>query len=133
MNEAVVKFLRKGQDNHWYLNLTNVIPHQRQREAVLSLDNDHNYTRMLQVPEELVADIDDSDNTESSVLTSYIGINVQLVLGAVLNLHWGVTFYSVLGYSRNKILKWDHPRTIPTKFGLIRFKGFREEDLNVIF
>ena len=31
------------------------------------------------------------------------------------------------------ILKWDHPRTIPAKFGFIRFKGFREEDLNVIF
>jgi len=27
------------------------------------------------------------------------------------------------------ILKWDHPRTIPAKFGFIRFKGFREEDL----
>jgi hypothetical protein len=31
------------------------------------------------------------------------------------------------------ILKWDHPRTIPAKFCFIRFKGFREEDLNVIF
>jgi hypothetical protein len=31
------------------------------------------------------------------------------------------------------ILKWDHLRTIPAKFGIIRFKGFREEDLNVIF
>jgi hypothetical protein len=32
-----------------------------------------------------------------------------------------------------KILKWDYPRTIPAKFGLIWFSGFREEDLNVIF
>jgi hypothetical protein len=31
------------------------------------------------------------------------------------------------------ILKGDHPRTIPAKFALIWFCGFREEDLNVIF
>jgi hypothetical protein len=31
------------------------------------------------------------------------------------------------------ILKWDYPRTIPAKFALIWFSGFREEDLNVIF
>jgi hypothetical protein len=31
------------------------------------------------------------------------------------------------------ILKWDYPRTIPAKSGLIWFSGFREEDLNVIF
>jgi hypothetical protein len=30
-------------------------------------------------------------------------------------------------------LKWDYPRTIPAKSGLIWFSGFREEDLNVIF
>jgi hypothetical protein len=30
------------------------------------------------------------------------------------------------------ILKWDYPRNIPAKFGLIWFRGFRE-DLNVIF
>jgi hypothetical protein len=30
------------------------------------------------------------------------------------------------------ILKWDHPRTIPAKFGLIWFRGFRGKDLNVI-
>jgi hypothetical protein len=29
------------------------------------------------------------------------------------------------------ILKWDYPRIIPAKFGLIWFSGFREEDLNV--
>jgi hypothetical protein len=29
------------------------------------------------------------------------------------------------------ILKWDYPRTIPAKFGLIWFSGFRGEDLNV--
>ena len=31
------------------------------------------------------------------------------------------------------ILKWDYPRTIPAKFGLIWLDGFREEDLNEIF
>jgi hypothetical protein len=25
-------------------------------------------------------------------------------------------------------LKWDYPRTIPARFGLIWFHGFREED-----
>jgi hypothetical protein len=29
------------------------------------------------------------------------------------------------------ILKGTHPRTIPARFGLIWFKGFRGEDLNV--
>ena len=29
------------------------------------------------------------------------------------------------------ILKENHPRTIPASFGLIRFRGFRGEDLNV--
>jgi hypothetical protein len=36
------------------------------------------------------------------------------------------------GQSCQTILKWDYPRTIPAKFGLIWFSGFRE-DLNVIF
>jgi hypothetical protein len=31
------------------------------------------------------------------------------------------------------ILKRDHPKTIPAKFPLIWFSGFRGEDLNVIF
>jgi hypothetical protein len=30
-------------------------------------------------------------------------------------------------------MKGDHPRTIPAKFALIWFSGFRGEDLNVIF
>jgi hypothetical protein len=30
-------------------------------------------------------------------------------------------------------VKGTHPRTIPAKFGLIWFSGFREKDLNVIF
>jgi hypothetical protein len=29
------------------------------------------------------------------------------------------------------ILKGTHPRTFPARFGLIRFRGFRGEDLNV--
>ena len=31
------------------------------------------------------------------------------------------------------ILKGTHPGTIPARFGLICFSGFREEDLNVLF
>jgi hypothetical protein len=31
------------------------------------------------------------------------------------------------------IMKWDYPGTIPAKFGLTWFSGFREEDLNMIF
>jgi hypothetical protein len=31
------------------------------------------------------------------------------------------------------ILKGDHPMTIPAKYALIWFSGFRGEDLNVIF
>jgi hypothetical protein len=41
-----------------------------------------------------------------------------------------------LGYRTaltDTILKGDHPRTIPAKFALIWFSGFRREDLNVIF
>jgi hypothetical protein len=33
----------------------------------------------------------------------------------------------------NTILKGTHPGTIPARFGLIWFSGFRGEDLNVIF
>jgi hypothetical protein len=41
-----------------------------------------------------------------------------------------------LGYRTaltDTILKETHPGTIPVRFGLIWFSGFREEDLNVIF
>ena len=31
------------------------------------------------------------------------------------------------------LLKWDYTRTIPARFGLIWFSGFRGKDLNVIF
>ena len=31
------------------------------------------------------------------------------------------------------LLKWDYPRTIPARFSLIWFSGFRGKDLNVIF
>jgi hypothetical protein len=33
----------------------------------------------------------------------------------------------------DKILKGTHPRTIPARFGVIWFNGFRGKDLNVIF
>jgi hypothetical protein len=39
---------------------------------------------------------------------------------------------TIVGLS-DTILKWDSPRTIPAKFALIWFSGFRGEDLNVIF
>jgi hypothetical protein len=41
-----------------------------------------------------------------------------------------------LGYKTaltDTILKGTHPGTIPARFGLIWFSGFRGEDLNVIF
>jgi hypothetical protein len=31
------------------------------------------------------------------------------------------------------ILKWDYPRTIPAKFGLIWLSGFKEDDLNNLY
>ena len=36
----------------------------------------------------------------------------------------------MVGGLTDTILKWDYPRTIPAKFGLIWFSGFRGEDLN---
>jgi hypothetical protein len=47
-----------------------------------------------------------------------------LVTAAILNGGWSC---------RNTILKWDYPRTIPARLGLIWFSGFRGKDLNVIF
>ena len=35
------------------------------------------------------------------------------------------------GGASDTILKGTHPRTIPARFGLIRFSGFRGEDINV--
>jgi hypothetical protein len=37
------------------------------------------------------------------------------------------------GGTVDTILKGTHPGTIPARFGLIWFSGFRGEDLNVIF
>jgi hypothetical protein len=37
------------------------------------------------------------------------------------------------GRLSNTILKGIHPRTIPARFGLIWFSGFRGKDLNVIW
>jgi hypothetical protein len=37
------------------------------------------------------------------------------------------------GRAVGHILKGTHPRTIPARFGVIWFSGFRGEDLNVIF
>jgi hypothetical protein len=40
---------------------------------------------------------------------------------------------NILGFSVRFFSARDHPRTIPAKFALIWFSGFRGEDLNVIF
>jgi hypothetical protein len=45
---------------------------------------------------------------------------------------WMASFKIVSGLS-DTILKGTHPGTIPARFGLIWFSGFRGEDLNVIF
>jgi hypothetical protein len=41
-------------------------------------------------------------------------------------------FFVTTGLS-DTILKGTHPGTIPARFGVIWFSGFREENLNVIF
>ena len=46
-----------------------------------------------------------------------------LVMVVILDGGWGCRTH----------LKGSHPGTIPARFGLIWFSGFREEDLNVIF
>jgi hypothetical protein len=43
-----------------------------------------------------------------------------------LSLEWRVEL-------SDTILKWEYTRTIPARFGLIWFSGFRGKDLNVIF
>jgi hypothetical protein len=54
----------------------------------------------------------------------------------------GMKFFSIFNNSShlewrarlsNTSLKGTHPGTIPARFGLIWFSGFRGEDLNVIF
>jgi hypothetical protein len=47
------------------------------------------------------------------------------------NIYFGFFFEIFLGLT-DTILKWDYPRTIAAKSGLIWFSGFRGEDLNVI-
>jgi hypothetical protein len=53
-------------------------------------------------------------------------------------------FFNCLFFSNNSLLEWreelsntilkgTHPRTIPPRFGVIWFSGFRGEDLNKIF
>ena len=60
----------------------------------------------------------------------------------IIKQQWTIEEISILSNSSHlewraelsdTILKWDYPRTIPAKFGLIWFSGFRGEDLNVIF
>jgi hypothetical protein len=60
----------------------------------------------------------------------------------ILKQQWTIEEISILSNSSHlewrarlsgTILKWDYPTTIPAKFGLIWFSGFREKDLNVIF
>jgi hypothetical protein len=61
----------------------------------------------------------------------YSGFFCEIFLSADLyrlssHLEWRVEL-------SDTILKWDYPRTIPARFGLILFSGFRGKDLNVIF
>ena len=60
----------------------------------------------------------------------------------LLQQQWTIEEISILSNSSHlewrvelsdTILKWDYPRTIPARFGLIWFSGFRGKDLNVIF
>ena len=60
----------------------------------------------------------------------------------VLKQQWTIEEFSIFSNSShlewraglsNTNLKGTHPGTIPARFGLIWFSGFREEDLNVIF
>jgi hypothetical protein len=47
------------------------------------------------------------------------------ILSNSSHLEWGVEL-------SDTIFKWDYPRTIPARFGLIWFNSFREKDLNVL-
>jgi hypothetical protein len=58
----------------------------------------------------------------------------------MLKQQWKIEEISIIGNSSHlecraglsdTILKGTHPRTIPARFGLIWFSGFRGEDLNV--
>jgi hypothetical protein len=49
----------------------------------------------------------------------------------IINLNQLKFLLQLHGNESDTILKGTHPRTIPAKFGLIWFRGFRGEDLNV--
>jgi hypothetical protein len=58
----------------------------------------------------------------------------------IIKQQWAIEEISILSNSSHlewwvglldTILKGTHPRTIPARFGLIWFRGFRGEDLNV--
>jgi hypothetical protein len=60
----------------------------------------------------------------------------------IIKQQWTIEEISILSNSSHlqwrvelldTILKWDYPRTIPDRFGLIWFCCFRGKDLNVIF
>jgi hypothetical protein len=76
-----------------------------------------------------------------SRLTNILGCSVKFFFQK-LKQQWTIEEISILSNSSHLewraelsdiILKRDYPRTIPTKFALIWFSGFRGEDLNVIF
>jgi hypothetical protein len=65
----------------------------------------------------------------------------NFVCGGIIKQQWTIEKMSIFSNSShlewraglsNTILKGTHPRTIPAMFGLIWFRGFRGEDLNVI-
>jgi hypothetical protein len=51
---------------------------------------------------------------------------LKIEISLVVNFEWRAEL-------SDTILKWNYPRTIPVKFGLIWFSRFRGEDLNVKF
>jgi hypothetical protein len=60
----------------------------------------------------------------------------------ILKQHWTIEEISIFSNSSHlewrvglsdTILKGTHPSTIPVRFGVIWFSGFRGEDINVIF
>jgi hypothetical protein len=65
---------------------------------------------------------------EMSSLTYIPGFSVKFFFQAIFSnsshLEWRAELSDI-------IVKGTHPRTIPARFGLIRFRGFRGEDVNV--
>jgi hypothetical protein len=77
----------------------------------------------------------------AAVTKNRIFFSYQFLLYYIIKQQWTIEEISIFSNSSHiewraglsdTILKWDYPRTIPAKFGLIWFSSFREDDLNVI-